>query len=334
MTVNIGIVGAGGIARHHAKTLGTLAEAKIVSVADPDPDNGKVFADAYGARVYGDAAAMLAGEADLHAVMLAASADVRLEPIRQVCDRKLALFCEKPPALDLGTAIEARDAITQAGILNTVGFQSRWSLAATRMRELVADRPRLFARIVVAWPVFDWVKDGLAPERLYTHAGCGGPMIEQGIHYQDVLRYITDDEPVRVHAVGEIGRTQPIDGRDCEETTIVTARHASGMLSTHVHNWSHTEALLELQVVGDAFDLTWHMHESERLTGRLDGEDIDERFDADPYVEEIRGFVDAVAQNDPTILRSPYADACKTLAVCQAATRAVKTGAPQDVEDV
>ncbi|MBN1343285.1 MAG: Gfo/Idh/MocA family oxidoreductase [Phycisphaerae bacterium] len=334
MAVRIGIIGAGGIAQHHAKTLCTLPEATIAAAADPNQANAKVFADSYGSRTYSDAARMLEGESDLDAVMIASGADVRLEPIRQVCERGVALFCEKPPALDLASAVAAKEAIERAGILNTVGFQTRWSPSAKRLRELMTGRRILFARVVIAWPVFKWVEDGLAPGRLYTKAGCGGPMIEQGIHYQDVLRYITQDEPVWVQAVADLGKTEPIEGRDCEDTTIVTARHASGMVSAHVHNWSHVEHLLQMQLVGNEFDLTWRIDEGEVVVGRLDGKDVDERLEANPYAEEMKGFVAAVAAKDQSMLRSTYADACKSLAVCVAATRAVETRSAQDIENV
>jgi predicted dehydrogenase len=277
---------------------------------------------------------LLQAEPNLDAVFVTADAATRLEPIRAVCDHGLALFCEKPPALDLSTAQEISHLIQHAGIINSVGFQYRWSAAATRMRELISARSPLFARMVVAWPVFDWVRDGKAPTRLYDKSVCGGPIIEQAIHYQDVLRYITSDEPVHVHAMAAIGRTQPIEGRDSEETTILTAHHASGMLSTHVHNWSHTEALLQLQLVGNEFDLTWHIHEGEHITGRLDGEDVDERYETDCYVEEIRGFVAAVASDDRTLIRSTYADASQTLAVCEAAAHAVETGQGHKVKRI
>jgi len=38
------------------------------------------------------------------------------------------------------------------------------------------------------------------------------------------------------------------------------------------------------------------------------------------------GFVNAVQQNNQSLLRSSYADACKTLAVCEAANNAISSG--------
>ena len=59
------------------------------------------------------------------------------------------------------------------------------------------------------------------------------------------------------------------------------------------------------------------------LTGTVDGTPVRECFEADIYNLEIAGFVDAVAQADQTGIRSSYADACQTLALCLAANAAV-----------
>ncbi len=42
------------------------------------------------------------------------------------------------------------------------------------MKALLAGRTVLFTRIVVAWPVFDWVAQGRAPEHLLRKAHSGG----------------------------------------------------------------------------------------------------------------------------------------------------------------
>jgi predicted dehydrogenase len=333
MTIKVGVVGLGWPGQQHTKVLASIPGVEVAAFADLDGERTAAFAKEYGARGYGHWKDMLEGESRLDAVILATPAKVRLEPIEAVAARGIALFCEKPPALDLATGLKAAEAVRRADIINSVGFQYRWAPQAERTRELIAGRPRLFARLAVAWPVFDWVSKGQAPSILYSKAASGGPMIEQGIHFQDILRYVTQDEPVVVQATAELGRTQPIQGRDSEDSTVVVARHASGMLSTHVQNWSHTGTLLQMQIVGDDFDLTWDIATGE-ITGGVAGRPVNEKPEGDCYLEEIHGFVRAVAQHDQNIVRSDYLDACKTLAVCEAAARAVLTGAAQQVSAI
>ncbi|MBM4436512.1 MAG: Gfo/Idh/MocA family oxidoreductase [Actinobacteria bacterium] len=282
MPLNVGVVGLGSPVRRHAQTLQAIPEARVVAVADLDATRVAVHGGQYGARGYGDWSAMLAGKPALDAVILATPAHVRLAPIEAISARKIALFCVKPPALDLAAARAAARAFARSGIINSVGVQFRWSPTAGRLRDLIAARPRLFARLVVAWPVFEWAKNGRASPMLWREADCGGPLVEQGIHYQDVLRYVTGDEPLAVQAMTELGRTISDAARDCEDTTALLVRHASGMLSTHIHNWSHRGRVMELQVVGEDFELTWRMAQGEVLTGTVEGAAVEERHAADP----------------------------------------------------
>ncbi len=61
--------------------------------------------------------------------------------------------------------------------------------------------------------------------------------------------------------------------------------------------------------------------EEERITGE---QNIFEIEDA--------AFIKAVATDNPHLIRSPYADACRTLVFCLAANRSLETGAPVEVE--
>jgi len=321
--VKVGVVGL-GIGAVHVASLARIPEAEVVALADLDEARLQKFAHEHDAHAYSDWRAMLDGEAHLDAVILATPAVVRRDPIEALCERGIALFCEKPPAVSLDEALRISEIIERAAILNTVGFMYRWSPMAERMREIVFDRPRLFARGIVAWPVFDWVISGFAPKSLFSKAACGGPLIEQAIHFQDVLRYITGDEPQSVQAFAEQGCIYEQEGRDCEETTAYVLRHESGMLSTHIQNWSHKGTLLQLQIVGQDFDLTLHLNEPHmRLVGTLDSMPIDEAANVQCHFEEMVGFIRAVQHGDQSLLRSPYADACRSMAVCKAAADAV-----------
>lgn len=319
--VRVGVVGLGWPGRKHIESLASIEDAEVVAVADLDADRRRAFAPA-GARVYSDWRAMLEGEPGLDAVVLATPPRVRLEPITGICERGLALFCEKPAAHDLDTARRVADLVDRSGILNSVGFMYRWAPLAERLKELIHGRAALFARIVVAWPVLGWVAEGRAPKGLLRKAEAGGPLVEQGVHFQDILRFITADEPTEVMAMADLGRHYPTAERDAEETSVVIVRHASGMLTSHVHNWSHGAHLLQLQLVGVDYDLTWSIHAGP-LVGRVGDSTIDERDDTDPYYAEMAGFVAAVRDGDPKRVRSTYRDATRTLAVCDAAARAV-----------
>jgi len=332
MSVRIGVIGLGNMGQRHIKSALQLGDlVQLAAVADPDASKRDACAASHAVPAYEQWDQML-DQAELDAVIIACAAVERLAPIEAAAKRKIAIFCEKPPALTMADAQAAANTIRENGIINTVGFQYRWDPLASRMRELVASSQPLFARIMVAWNVFGWVRDGAAPLNLYRKNGCGGPFIEQGIHFQDVLRYIVNDEPSQVHAMAELGNNHPTTDRDCEETSVLTVKHAGGLLTSHVHNWSHRETCVQLELVGVDYHLTWTMEGNRRLTGTIDGQTINETADQNNYETEIHGFIKAVAERDQQLLRSSYADACRSLATCFAAERSLQSGTAQNVD--
>lgn len=334
MAIRFAILGLGWAGQKHLRTLAGVDGAEIAAVADADPGLARAAAAAYGARPYSHWAELLEAEVDLEAVVLSLPSGERLDAVDDLCDREIALFCEAPPSVSLEAALKAARTVRRAGVLNAVCLQGRWSLAASALRELIRRRPRLFARTAVAVPVFDWVAEGSAPRSLLRKEESGGPLIEQGIHLIDALRYITGDEPVSVQAMAELGAEHPTEGRDSEETTLLTLRHRSGMLSSHLVNWSHRGALAQLQLVGPSFELTWDLSGEERLHGRLDGKPVEEGSAVDPRAEALREFVEAVRRRDQSLIRCDFAEACRSLAVCHAAGEAAASGDTRPVPDV
>jgi hypothetical protein len=79
--------------------------------------------------------------------------------------------------------------------------------------------------------------------------------------------------------------------------------------------------------VGEKYDLTWHMAKgSMKLVGTVDGQEVNQPGESECYFDEMVGFIKAVQNNDQSLIRSSYADACKTLAVCEAGTNAIASG--------
>lgn len=323
-TVGVGVIGL-GIGAVHASHLAEIPGARLEAVADAREDRRQLVATRHGVPTYRDWSEMLEAEHRLDAVVLATPPTIRREPIAAVCERGLALYCEKPPANDIAEAVELTAMVEGSRILNTVGFQYRWSPLAEAMRSMLDGQRRSFARLLMAWPVFSWIRDGGAPREMLSHEQTGGPIMSQGIHMQDALRYVTGDDPVEVAMF-----SRPPDGSappdtDSEETLVVMARHRSGMLSTHVHDWLHSGTLAEVQIVGPDVDLTWHLEGESRLVGRVGGTAVLETTDVDPRRRAMEGFVAAVAAGRQDLLRSPFSDAFKSLAVCVAANEASRT---------
>ncbi len=327
MRCKVGIAGLGVAGMLHARTLAALPGVELLA-ADPQEARRKTFQEKYGVEVFSAWTDLLKTSPKLDALVLCTTTQLRDQPIRACCENKLPFFCEKPPAHSLTEARPILETLRTSPTRNAAGFQYRWHPLVDRMRALISNRPPLFARSLLARPMFPLTAQGKAPLAFYQKSECGGPIIEQGSHFIDLLRFLISDEPLAAFAAADPGRTHPnreqnVD-RDCEETSAVILRHASGMLSTHVVNWSHNEVALEIQLVGQDYDLTWSVPQPSRLWGRVDGQTIDEQVDADLFEMEMHGFLDAVVNRNEKSIRCCYEQACKTLAVCEAAARSVE----------
>ena len=83
---------------------------------------------------------------------------------------------------------------------------------------------------------------------------------------------------------------------------------------------------LEIIADGAALQVT-----QDSLVGTVDGVEIDEDFDRNPYVTEVEAFLDAVRTGDAAGIRTPYGDAINSLAVTLAVNESIERGEPIDL---
>ncbi len=137
VTVRVGFLGAGFIARYHAMQLRLATEPnEIVAVYDPEPGRAAQFcSDESGTAVH--SAEQVIEQSD--AVFVCTWTAAHLDGVRAVVDAGLPVFCEKPLSTDLGGATELVEVVARSGVLNAVGLVLRSSPALVTMRELIRD---------------------------------------------------------------------------------------------------------------------------------------------------------------------------------------------------
>src|SRR3954454_11757073 len=125
MTVRVGFLGAGLIATYHSKSLHVgRADVTWAGVFDPDPDRAEQFAAASGATVCASEEVVLDG-CDAVYVCTWTAEHPRL--VAAAVERGLAVFCEKPLAVNLAAAQAMTDTVARAGVVNQVGLVLRHS---------------------------------------------------------------------------------------------------------------------------------------------------------------------------------------------------------------
>ncbi|WP_198679249.1 Gfo/Idh/MocA family protein [Thermomonospora amylolytica] len=320
MKCRIGIVGAGNVAARHAQVLGGFPDVRIAAVADTDTARAARLAGRCGAAVYGDHKAMLQ-DGGLDAVYVCVPPFAHGPIELDVLDAGLAMFVEKPLALDERTARTVADAARRAGVVTAVGHHWRYLDVLDEARRLLADRPIRLALGV-------WL-DKIPPVPWWTRRdGSGGQVIEQAVHVLDLARALVGE-------VAEVSAHESGHPPEREEGAIGAATGAllrfrggaSGILgATCLLGWKH-RAGLEVYAEGIAVEVAEDRLVADTGDGRVE---VTDPGDAKRRVD--RAFVDAVLGRGDDV-RVPYEEALRTHRLACAIARAATTGEPVAVPD-
>lgn len=124
MTLRIGFIGCGLIARAHASNLKSVTQAEIVASADTDSGRATKFAREFGGSA-GQSAQEVIESVDAVYVTTWTSEHPRL--VEEVLAAGKAVFCEKPLATDFTLAENMAAQVRAAGVVNQVGLVLRHS---------------------------------------------------------------------------------------------------------------------------------------------------------------------------------------------------------------
>lgn len=177
---------------------------RLVAIADPDPARRTAFADLVDARPeHLDDGVTMIREHELDAVVVATPNDLHVPSAIAAMERGLPLLLEKPVA----TTREGLSALWKAeqarpGGRTVVGFVLRYTPFYERVREIVRSG-RLGE--ILAVQADENLGTGLTMVQYQGWrqdvARSGGWMLEKCCHDLDVLGYVLDSRPARVHSM-------------------------------------------------------------------------------------------------------------------------------------
>lgn len=189
--IRFGIVGTGGIARHHATALGALAEeAEIVSCADVQPGRAQQFAQTFGIPRAYDSARDLLDAGGIDVVCVCTPHPQHAEPLILAAERGIHGVVEKPMTPTLDQADRVLEAVAKHGTKLSSISQRRWIPAAQRVRQAI-DAGKLGSRVILGETYCEMWRD----EAYYARDAWrghwdtegGGVMMNQSPHNLDFL---------------------------------------------------------------------------------------------------------------------------------------------------
>jgi UDP-N-acetyl-2-amino-2-deoxyglucuronate dehydrogenase len=224
-----GIVGAGVISSTHAEAIAALPAARLVAVTDVVPGRAQAFAEGYGCSVEPDLDALLA-RADVDVVSVCVPSGLHAEVGIQAAAAGKHLVVEKPIDVTLAAADRLIHAVRAAGVVMTVISQHRFDPGLVELRRLLDERA--LGRLVFGEASTKWYRtQGYYDSAAWrgTSALDGGALMNQGIHYVDLLRWSMGP----LAEVTAVCTTQTHQ-MEAEDVALAILRFSSGAVGTIV----------------------------------------------------------------------------------------------------
>jgi myo-inositol 2-dehydrogenase / D-chiro-inositol 1-dehydrogenase len=322
VTVRLGMIGAGWIAREHVASIAALAGAEFAAVADLDPERAGVVAGETGAGAYGDWAEMLDAEA-LDAVVVCTPPMAHRDPCLAAVERGLAVYLEKPVARTSEDARAIAEAVRAAGAVVAVGYQYRAIDFLPELRAAAEDDPPglLFSYSVGATAGRPW----------FVHqAEGGGQVLERASHHIDLQCAIAGGvEWVQVAGtrVDLAGTDRPQDS-DIDDVIALSLGFRSGALGSVLCAWTSPElpSAYTLDLVSARSSVHVELDPGFTAHGTRRGAEVSLGLSMAPIQRGMERFLEAVRAGDPALVACPVEAAAESLEVALACERSLASG--------
>jgi UDP-N-acetyl-2-amino-2-deoxyglucuronate dehydrogenase len=224
-----GIVGAGVISSVHAEAIASIPDARLVAVTDVEAERAKSLAAMHECGAEPDLSALLARD-DVDVVSVCVPSGLHAEVGIRAAAAGKHLVVEKPVDVSLEAADRLIGAVRAAGVRLTVISQHRFDRGLVELRRLL-DEGQL-GRLVLGEASTKWYRsqdyyDSAAWRG--TWALDGGSLMNQGIHYLDLLLWCMG--PVAEVTAQFSTQTHQMEA---EDAALAVLRFASGAVGTVV----------------------------------------------------------------------------------------------------
>jgi predicted dehydrogenase len=229
------VIGVGSMGQHHARVYTELPQSSLVAVVDASEDRARSIASKYGVRAYTDYRRMLEEERP-EAVTVAVPTSLHRQVATDVMESGVHVLVEKPIA---ATVADSEALIQRAETLDRklmVGHIVRFDPAIQALKRHLDDGELGHIFQIVCRRV------GPFPSRIRDV----GVVIDLAPHDLDVMRFISDDEPLRVFA-----ETQQEIHTAHEDSLSALLRFQDGLTGVLEINWLTPTKVREVLVLGE-----------------------------------------------------------------------------------
>jgi predicted dehydrogenase len=331
--VRFGIVGFGLHAvRRLMPGFAGARKCRVTALSRSTMEKASASAAEYNIPLAFDSAADLCRSPEVDAVLVTTPNSMHLADVLTAFTYGKPVLCEKPMGMHAGECREMVEASRKAGLLLGVAqvFRFEDSTAALRRRIAAGEiGVPVFARSEFSF----WYQDAKRIWLTDPALAGGGPIADVGVHCVDALRYILQDEVVRVSARG----AWDTESGGVESAAAITLEFARGTLGSVLVSF-RAQYRTPMEIVGstgslradDALNVERPITiELRREHSTVESESV-ENFEA--YGRQVDAFADAV--RGESAFPVPGEEGWQNQEILDAAFRSLKSGRIEDVPKV
>jgi len=317
--LNIGIMGAGFIARVHAGVLACDERVQLTAIYDVVPEAAERLATSYNATAVATTLELLERS---DAVYITTPNTQHVSLAMAAIETGKHVFCEKPLATNAADAESVFEKANEGPGVFQVGHNRRFAPVYASLRKMLSETYK---------PHSAHVKmnrgELLKPEWTGDTEITGGFLYETPIHMFDMMRFLFG-EVESLHAIGSTHEYKEVDDfsvllkfANGMHATLATAADASWLFPfERVEVFCHHATLLTREMESLTCSSNLEGHFTVQTMHQLPHE---ERWG---YVQEDRAFIDSIVNNSPPLVTA--LDGLMAVRIADAVYESVRTNGP------
>jgi predicted dehydrogenase len=329
--------GIAGFGLHAVKRLmpgfAWSTNCRVTALSRRNITEAKQSAAEYGIPLAFDSVADLCQSPEVDAVLVTTPNSAHLADVLDAVDAGKPALCEKPLGMNSDECRQMVKAARHKGVLFGVAHVFRFNESVRGLREWIAEGR--IGRPVFARSEFSFFADASHPRKWLFDASIAGagPILDIGVHCIDTLRYILNDEVVRVSASAA---SDELSG-DVESAALINLEFSRGTMGMVPVSF-RAEYRTPIELIGSSgvlrADDALNVERPIELQLLRDGAVAERKSVSNElvYAAQVDAFADAVEGNAPFLI--PGEEGWRNQEVLDAALRSIKSGKAEAVARV
>ena len=300
--VGFAIIGVGGIAETHAKTIEALDDCYLAAVCSRSLEKAKEFSSRHGGCKAYDEVEYLLEDLEVDVVVITTPCGAHLKPAELALRSGRHVIVEKPLEITEERAKELAEIAEEEGVYLTCIFQSRFMPAVKVVKDAL--KSGRLGTLTLCDAQVKWFRAqsyfDAVPWRGQKSIAGGGVLINQAIHAIDLLLYLVGD-PIEVTSYTNTIGHKNIDVEDVAVAIMRFKGGALGVIEATISAWPGALKRLELNgtkgtiVLEDDAIIKWEFEDKKEGDDKILEQYSNKAslpFSSDPKVVDIRYFIE------------------------------------------